>query len=68
MSYLGFLSDEGLVHETSLNPYLAAIYQAHEDTGLPRPVLGHYLTLLRKGVLHKKATSTPTLALACPSQ
>ena len=40
---------EGLVHESSLNPYLAAINQAHEDIGLPRPAAGHSTTLLRRG-------------------
>jgi hypothetical protein len=37
------------VHECSLNPYLAAINQAHEDLGLPRPAVGHWTALLRRG-------------------
>jgi len=47
--YLCHLRDEGQVHESSLNPYMAAINQTHEDLGFPRPALGHYTSLLRKG-------------------
>ena len=47
--YIAYLRDEGRVHEGSLNPYLAAINQAHEDIGLPRPAVGHWTALLRKG-------------------
>ena len=35
--YLSYLNDEGRVHEGSLNPYLAAINQMHEDYGLRQP-------------------------------
>jgi len=44
LRYLGFLSDEGMVHKTSLNPYLVVINLAHEDISLPRPAFGHYTT------------------------
>jgi hypothetical protein len=47
--YITYLRDEGRVHEGSFNPYLAAINQAHEDIGLPRPAVGHWTALLRKG-------------------
>ena len=47
--YIAHLSQEGLVAETSLNPYMAAINQAHEDTGLQRPALGHFFRLARAG-------------------
>ena len=47
--YMAHLSAEGSVSEKSLNPYLAAINQAHEDLGLPRPALGHGFRLLRAG-------------------
>ena len=49
LMYLCHLRAEGLVHECSLNPYLAAINQAHEDLGLPRPAVGHWTALLRRG-------------------
>ena len=41
---------EGLVKERSLNAYLSAINQAHEDVRLPRPALGHGLRLTRSGL------------------
>jgi len=66
LTYLGFLSDEGLVHETSLNPYLAAINQAHEDIGLPRPALGHHLTLLRKGFAAQEGDHNPNASSRMP--
>jgi hypothetical protein len=47
--YIAHLSTEGLVSESSLNPYLAAINQAHEDLGYNRPALGHYFRLARAG-------------------
>ena len=48
--YLSHLSMEGLVKERSLNSYLAAINQAHEDIRLPRPALGQGLRLTRSGL------------------
>jgi len=66
LRYLGFLSDEGLVHETLLNPYLAAINQAHEDIGLPRPALGHYLNLLRKGFAAQEGDLNPNACTRMP--
>jgi len=48
--YLSHLSMEGLVRERSLNSYLAAINQAHEDVRLPRPALGQGLRLTRAGL------------------
>ena len=47
--YLSYLNDEGRVHEGSLNPYLAAINQKHEDYGLPKPAASHFTKLTRKG-------------------
>ena len=47
--YIAHLSEEGLVSESSLNPYTAAINQAHEDRGWARPALGHYFRLSRAG-------------------
>jgi hypothetical protein len=47
--YIAHLSEEGLVSESSLNPYMAAINQAHEDRGWARPALGHYFRLARAG-------------------
>jgi hypothetical protein len=47
--YIAHLSTEGLVSESSLNPYMAAINQAHEDRGFDRPALGHYFRLARAG-------------------
>ena len=47
--YIAHLSEEGLVSESSLNPYTAAINQAHEDRGWARPALGHYFRLARAG-------------------
>jgi hypothetical protein len=47
--YIAHLSNEGLVSESSLNPYMAAINQAHEDRGYDRPALGHYFRLARAG-------------------
>ena len=45
--YLSHLSMEGLVKERSLNSYLSAINQAHEDIHLSRPALGPGLRLTR---------------------
>lgn len=47
--YIAHLSQEGLVAETSLNPYVSAINQMHEDLGLQRPALGHHFRLARAG-------------------
>jgi hypothetical protein len=47
--YIAHLSTEGLVSESSLNPYMAAINQSHEDLGYNRPALGHYFRLARAG-------------------
>jgi len=47
--YLSFLSDEGRVHEGSLNPYLAAVNQMHEDSGLEKPGTTHFVRLARRG-------------------
>jgi len=54
------------VHETSLNPYLACINQAHEDIGLPRPALGHYCTLLRKGFTAHEGDLNPNACTRMP--
>jgi hypothetical protein len=47
--YIAHLSNEGLVSESSLNPYMSAINQSHEDCGYNRPALGHYFRLARAG-------------------
>ena len=44
-----FLSNEGRVHEGSLNPYLAAVNQMHEDSGLEKPGTTHFVRLARRG-------------------
>lgn len=41
---------EGLVKERSLNSYLSAINQAHEDIRLPRPELGQGFHLTHSGL------------------
>jgi hypothetical protein len=43
------LINGGLVSESSLNPYKAAINQAQEDLGLAHPALGHSFRLARAG-------------------
>ena len=48
--YLSHVIIEGLVKERSLNSYLSAINQAHEDIRLPRPALGQGLRLTRSGL------------------
>jgi hypothetical protein len=44
--YLSHLSQEGEVREGSLNPYVVAVNQMHQDAGFRRPALGHYVDLL----------------------
>ena len=39
IKYLAHLQLEGRVHEASLQPYISAINQAHQDLGYPRPAL-----------------------------
>ena len=39
IKYLAHLQLEGRVHVNSLQPYISAINQAHEDLGHPRPAL-----------------------------
>lgn len=39
IKYLAHLQLEGRVHVNSLQPYISAINQAHEDLGYPRPAL-----------------------------
>ncbi len=53
--YLSHLSQEGEVREGSLNPYLAAVNQMHQDAGFRRPALGDYVDLLRKGFSNVEA-------------
>jgi hypothetical protein len=64
--YLGHLSQEGEVLEGSLNPYLAAVNQMHQDTGFRRPVLGHYVDLLRKGFVNVEAQETSSTPVRMP--
>ena len=48
--YFSHPNMEGLGKERSLNSYLAAINQAHEEVRLPRPALGQGLRLTRAGL------------------
>ena len=57
MMYLAHLSREGKVAEQSLQPYLSAINQMHQDAGFPRPAVGHFIRLLRKGYVALEATN-----------
>ena len=64
--YLCHLRDEGQMHESSLNPYMAAINQTHEDLGFPRPALAWAITLPfseRASVTRKVMTSTRTMSV-----
>jgi hypothetical protein len=47
--YVGWLFQQHRVASGSLQPYLTAINAHHEDTGYPKPALGHALALIRKG-------------------
>lgn len=64
--YLSHLSQEGEVREGSLNPYLAAINQMHQDAGFRRPALGHYVDLLRKGFANVEAQETSSAPARMP--
>ena len=48
LCYVAWLCDQG-IKETSLNPYVSAINQAHADMGYPKPAVGDQFRLLRKG-------------------
>ena len=47
--YFAFLSDEDEVHSQSLNPYVSAINQVHEDLGFPKPAIGGLMRRIRAG-------------------
>jgi hypothetical protein len=64
--YLSHLSQEGEVREGSLNPYLAAVNQMHQDAGFRRPALGHYVDLLRKGFANVEAQATSSAPVRMP--
>ena len=64
--YLSHLSQEGEVREGSLNPYLAAVNQMHQDAGFRRPALGHYVDLLRKGFANVEAQETSSAPVHMP--
>jgi hypothetical protein len=64
--YLSHLSQEGEVREGSLNPYLAAVNQVHQDAGFRRPALGHYVDLLRKGFANVEAQETSSAPARMP--
>ena len=49
LAYLAFLSEEDSVHAPSLQPYLTAINQLHEDFQLERPALGPLINRVRAG-------------------
>ena len=68
--YLGYLSEEGRVHATSLQPYLSAINAAHADCGYDKPALGHLVTQARKrfGELEGDAHPDRHLRKPIPSQ
>lgn len=53
--YLAHLSREGKVAEQSLQPYLSAVNQLHQDAGFPRPAVGHFIKLVRKGYVALEA-------------
>ena len=55
LMYLAHLSREGKVAEQSLQPYLSAVNQMHEDAGFPKPACGHFIRLLRKGYVELEA-------------
>ena len=63
--YLSHLSMEGLVKEHSLNSYLAAINQEHEDVRLPRPALGQGLRLTRPGLRDVEGEEIDDVADCC---
>ena len=48
-AYIGYLREEGLVHDNSLQPYLSCINQWHADMGLEKPAVGHLIQSLRRG-------------------
>ena len=47
--YVAWLRERGGVKESSLNPYISAINQAHADAGLQKPAIGDHLKLVRAG-------------------
>ena len=55
LMYLAHLSNEGKVAEQSLQPYLSAVNQMHEDAGFPKPACGHFVRLLRRGYIELEA-------------
>jgi hypothetical protein len=66
--YLSHLSQEGEVREGSLNPYVAAVNQMHQDAGFRQPALGHHVDLLRKGFanVEVQATSSDPVRMTLP--
>jgi hypothetical protein len=66
--YLSHLSLEGEVRKGSLNPYVDAVNQMHQDAGFRRPALGYYVDLLRKGFanVEDQATSFSLVRLPLP--
>jgi hypothetical protein len=49
LCYLGYLQEEGRIKASSLQPYLSALNSWHVDMGLPKPAVGHAITMLRRG-------------------
>ena len=49
LCYLGHLQEEGRIKASSLQPYLSALNSWHVDMGLPKPAVGHAITMLRRG-------------------
>mmetsp|Transcript_34075 Transcript_34075/g.77736 ORF Transcript_34075/g.77736 Transcript_34075/m.77736 type:complete len:350 (-) Transcript_34075:75-1124(-) len=70
LAYLGWLSEEDLVHHTSLQPYLTAINSAHKDLGFDAPAEGRIITLARKGFGEIEAAErgVPPAHTALPSR
>ena len=49
LCYLGHLQEEGRIKASSLQPYLSVLNSWHVDMGLPKPAVGHAITMLRRG-------------------
>ena len=65
--YLAHLSREGKVAEQSLQPYLSAVNQLHQDAGFPRPAVGHFIKLVRKGYVALEADANGPSANRVPA-
>ena len=57
LAYLGWLSEEDILHHSSLQPYLTSINSAHKDLGCEVSAEGHLITLARKRLGENQAQS-----------